>query len=174
MKPGIYFSRPVQIEAIQFLGHNAPEVKKFASEVNPEAIGFFNPVTSTLVVNTNHGPTTAEPMDWIIKSSKGEFYPCKSDVFAEKYEDDKPEETDETKDFVKDGDKELSNAIQLIMKWAGKRASGDLREIVLTFSGNTMEFSARTNKSGNFDHVVWDQQDNPVKLIIDGAKALPE
>lgn len=29
---------------------------------------------------------TASPLDWIIKGVKGEFYPCKPDIFEMTYE----------------------------------------------------------------------------------------
>ncbi len=103
---GLYVSKPVQIEAIQFRGNNVAEIREFGGE----AIGSFDTSALTLMVMTNHGNVLAETSDWIIKTSKGECYPCKPDVFAEKYErsifddvDEGGEETDETKAFAADG-----------------------------------------------------------------------
>lgn len=39
-----------------------------------------------LVIPTLEGDHLAEPGDWIIKGVKGEFYPCKPDIFAVTYE----------------------------------------------------------------------------------------
>ena len=78
----LYISKPVQIEAVQWTGENTDEIKQFAT--SDENVSFQG--GNTLFVNTNHGLTVAEVGDYIIKSSKGEFYPCKPDVFAEKYE----------------------------------------------------------------------------------------
>ena len=39
-----------------------------------------------LVIPTLEGDHLAEPGDWIIKGVKGEFYPCKPDIFAATYE----------------------------------------------------------------------------------------
>ena len=39
-----------------------------------------------LVVATLEGPLRASPNDWIIKGVKGEFYPCKPDIFELIYE----------------------------------------------------------------------------------------
>lgn len=38
-----------------------------------------------LVIETLEGAMRAEPGDWIIKGVKGEFYPCKPDIFEASY-----------------------------------------------------------------------------------------
>lgn len=38
-------------------------------------------------IETLEGGHTACPGDWIIRGVKGEFYPCKPDIFAETYEE---------------------------------------------------------------------------------------
>lgn len=76
-----YRKKPVVIEAIKFDGtltsleaFNIPEVSQdFGSR--------------TAQIYTLEGVMTAEPGDWIIKGVKGEFYPCKPDIFAATYED---------------------------------------------------------------------------------------
>jgi hypothetical protein len=37
-------------------------------------------------IKTLEGELTVSPNDWIIKGVKGEFYPCKPDVFTASYE----------------------------------------------------------------------------------------
>lgn len=37
-------------------------------------------------IKTLEGTMTADPNDWIIKGVKGEFYPCKPDIFEATYE----------------------------------------------------------------------------------------
>lgn len=37
-------------------------------------------------IDTLEGTMLARPGDWIIKGVKGEFYPCKPDIFAATYE----------------------------------------------------------------------------------------
>jgi hypothetical protein len=37
-------------------------------------------------IPTPEGTMTASPGDWIIRGVKGEFYPCKPDIFAATYE----------------------------------------------------------------------------------------
>lgn len=39
-----------------------------------------------IAIETLEGTMTASPGDWIIKGVKGEFYPCKPDIFAATYE----------------------------------------------------------------------------------------
>ncbi len=39
-----------------------------------------------LLIPTLEGVMTAQPNDWIIRGVKGEFYPCKPDIFAATYE----------------------------------------------------------------------------------------
>jgi hypothetical protein len=41
---------------------------------------------AALIIHTLEGDMRAEPGDWIIKGVKGEFYPCKPDIFAATYE----------------------------------------------------------------------------------------
>lgn len=37
-------------------------------------------------IETLEGTMTAQPGDWIIKGVKGEFYPCKPDIFIATYD----------------------------------------------------------------------------------------
>jgi hypothetical protein len=39
-----------------------------------------------LLIDTLEGAHTASPGDWIIRGVKGEFYPCKPDIFTQTYE----------------------------------------------------------------------------------------
>ena len=39
-----------------------------------------------LVITTLEGEMRADKGDWVIKGVKGEFYPCKPDIFAATYE----------------------------------------------------------------------------------------
>ncbi len=72
--------RPIVIEAIQFNG-NFDEIESFVG-------GDAEFRDGQLLVATLEGPLRAAPGDWIIKGIKGEFYPCKPDIFAETYEPD--------------------------------------------------------------------------------------
>ena len=75
--------KPVVIESIQFDGENATEAAKFCGVMcsGPDV----TPVTF-LDIHTLEGVMRADIGDWIIKGIKGEFYPCKPDIFAATYE----------------------------------------------------------------------------------------
>jgi len=73
-----YRKKPVEIEAIQFNG-NFDEIEEFVG-------GDAEFRDGTLLVATLEGALTASPMDWIIKGVKGEFYPCKPDIFEQTYD----------------------------------------------------------------------------------------
>jgi hypothetical protein len=77
--------KPVEIEAWQFDG----------SMTSAEAIAKRDKSMSALssedgdvfvIIDTLEGRMTANPNDWIIKGVKGEFYPCKPDIFAATYD----------------------------------------------------------------------------------------
>ena len=49
-----------------------------------------HPVRATVqdwYIGTLEGQHRVSPQDWIIKGVKGEFYPCKPDIFAATYEE---------------------------------------------------------------------------------------
>ena len=72
--------KPVVIEAVQYDGTNHEAIGFFAGE-NVSLEG------RTLFVRTlENRRLEADRGDWIIKGVKGEFYPCKPDIFAATYE----------------------------------------------------------------------------------------
>lgn len=77
-----YRKKPVVIEAIQFDGNNKVEIMNFMSahEYSEEFLD------DKIMIPTLEGNLTASPKDWIIKGVKGEFYPCKPDIFEATYE----------------------------------------------------------------------------------------
>ena len=88
--------KPVVIEAVQWTGRNVEEIGKF---LKGPVMGRGN--DSTISICTLEGEMIAQPGDWIIKGVKGEFYPCKPDIFAATYEpvddDSAPPAREETK-----------------------------------------------------------------------------
>lgn len=74
-----YKKKPVVIEAIRFIGSNYEEIREFIGQ---------NTLCSDLsiVISTLEGDMVAQKGDYIIKGVKGEFYPCKPDIFEETYE----------------------------------------------------------------------------------------
>ena len=71
--------KPVVIEAVQWTGENPEEISRFCGEFVSWDEG--EPQFATL-----EGDLYAATGDWIIKGVKGEFYPCKPDIFEKSYE----------------------------------------------------------------------------------------
>ena len=72
--------KPVIIEALQFTGDNVDYVKEFTNYNESICNGELN-------IHTLEGNMIASVGDWIIKGVKGEFYPCKPDIFENTYEE---------------------------------------------------------------------------------------
>lgn len=72
--------KPVVIDAIQWDGENKDEILAFIEKGNAEKIG------NNIIIQTLEGAMTASKGDYIIKGVKGEFYPCKPDIFEATYE----------------------------------------------------------------------------------------
>ena len=78
--------KPVVIEAIRYTGVNERLMSEYEQFVGrPIEVRNLDNVLR-LVIPMLEGEHIATPGDWIIKGVKGEFYPCKPDVFAESYE----------------------------------------------------------------------------------------
>jgi len=101
--------KPVVIEAIQFNGTtlSLERILKWmgnaASIRNDIAAGFDPPSFSDrgkIAIRTLEGTMFASPGDWIIKGVKGEFYPCKPDIFAETYDEASEEEGTELDQLI--------------------------------------------------------------------------
>lgn len=77
----LFRKKPVVVEARQFQPGTGPDLAAWCGGyfVN-DALGY------AVLIETLEGQMRADPGDWIIRGVKGEFYPCKPDVFAETYE----------------------------------------------------------------------------------------
>jgi len=80
--------KPVVIEAWQFDGsaESARPIIERAPHVRWSADGGGG----YLVIPTLEGDMRGDRGDWIIRGVKGEFYPCKPDIFAATYEPEEP------------------------------------------------------------------------------------
>ena len=79
----MFRKKPVVIEAIQYRGE---EDFNFVRLFVGNAVPIHQIGNGKLGITTLEGVMEANPGDWIIKGIKGEFYPCKPDVFAATYE----------------------------------------------------------------------------------------
>lgn len=94
-----YRKRPVVIEAVQFTGANADEIRSFVGALaqcpscggSGEIETNYGPrgctcLNGLIFIETLEGVMSAFDGDWIIRGVAGEFYPCKPEIFAATYE----------------------------------------------------------------------------------------
>jgi hypothetical protein len=74
--------KPVVIDAVQWTGNNEAELAEFCSTID---IRFKYPEMG-IIIPTLEGDHTAIVGDYIIRGIKGEFYPCKQDIFHRTYD----------------------------------------------------------------------------------------
>lgn len=82
-----YRKKPVVIEALQWLGtfESYHKVCEFVGKsLQNNHLG--QPEPQDIYIETLEGTHTATKGDYIIKGIKGEFYPCKPDIFEMTYE----------------------------------------------------------------------------------------
>ena len=82
-----YVKRPVIIEAVQWTGKNVEEIARF---LNKDKFAILKPIGKLpgykIAINTLEGVHNVSIGDYIVKGIKGEFYPCKPDIFEQTYE----------------------------------------------------------------------------------------
>lgn len=92
-----YRKKPAVVEALQWTGKNSRPMFDFLTDTVDKPIllsgaSFFishegETGSCVLNINTLEGIMRAAPGDYIIKGVKGEFYPCKPDIFEATYEE---------------------------------------------------------------------------------------
>lgn len=80
-----YRKRPVVIDAVQWLGTTDSFREVCAWAPNMDLKTGYNMTSRTLSIITLEGTMTAQCNDWIIRGIKGEYYPCKPDIFEATY-----------------------------------------------------------------------------------------
>ena len=78
-----FVKKPVVIEAIQYNGENIEAIEDFVGKKLSTVMS--SDVDVKLIIPTLEGYMKALKGDYIIKGIKGEFYPCKPDVFKSTY-----------------------------------------------------------------------------------------
>ena len=79
-----YRKKPVVIEAMRFTIEDENRVLSWITcNHYPSEDKNRN---HTIVIQTLEGDMTASLGDWVIRGVKGEFYPCKNDIFIATYE----------------------------------------------------------------------------------------
>lgn len=93
----MFRKKPVVVEARQLTPESAEEIGKWCNAEICVYDGYRSylwgcdlPIQNrSLTINTLEGDHIASMGDWIIKGVKGEFYPCKPDIFEITYEEAK-------------------------------------------------------------------------------------
>lgn len=79
----MFRKKPVVIEARLFDGDDLESHEALASWCSGKLCGIQLAGRSRVImIQTHEGEMEASHGDWIIKGVKGEFYPCKPDIFA--------------------------------------------------------------------------------------------
>ena len=78
-----FVKKPVVVEALQYNGENIEAIENFVGKKLSTVMS--SDVDVNLIIPTLEGDMTALKNDWIIKGVKGEFYPCKPDIFKQSY-----------------------------------------------------------------------------------------
>ena len=89
--PKHYRKKPVVIQAMEFTGDNAQEVTNWISNNGYNCSIEIADLGISLTIETLEGDHIASAEDFIIRGVRGEFYPCKPDIFWKTYQ-----EADET------------------------------------------------------------------------------
>ena len=91
-----YRKKPVIINAMQMPENPTPTeamevyqwVESHLGSVDPDGGKpgvSISPATGLMIIKTLEGDMTVDKGDWVIQGVKGEFYPCKSDIFESTY-----------------------------------------------------------------------------------------
>ena len=102
--PNKYVKKPIAIEAMQLVG-NTTEWHAVYTWIEENTLGSFpplaviegrvpmpksgvsiDPADGSLLIATLEGVMHAREGDWIIRGVRGEFYPCKDNIFQATYE----------------------------------------------------------------------------------------
>lgn len=75
-----YRKKPVVVEAFQWTGEEIPVPEEFSEMGYQEDENGYD-----LLIDTLEGEMRCKLNDYIIKGIKGEFYPCKPDIFEATY-----------------------------------------------------------------------------------------
>jgi hypothetical protein len=95
----VFRKKPVEVEARRLVG-GAGDMHDVYFWVEQNSQGSFDPddvkvpdngisidpATGFFLISTLEGVMQARPGDWIIRGVRGEFYPCKHDIFTATYE----------------------------------------------------------------------------------------
>lgn len=79
-----YRKKPVVIEAILYTGENKDQIFDFTG--GNASLMSTNGIVQAMTIGTLEGRHIVSDGDYVIKGVKGEFYPCKPDIFELTYD----------------------------------------------------------------------------------------
>ena len=82
----LYRKKPVVISAVRFEDTPDSLVAIGRMGLDPIVVSYADPAAPILTIKTLEGVMSANVGDYVIRGVKGEFYPCKSDIFLQTYE----------------------------------------------------------------------------------------
>lgn len=96
-EPQKYTKKPVEIEAMEWAGGNGPGratpiidwILENGGRATYQCEGDHctgRPEDHSILIHTLEGDMKASPGDFVIRGTKGEFYPCKPDIFRNLHE----------------------------------------------------------------------------------------
>lgn len=82
-----YRKKPIEVEAMLFDGTNGIEVVAWMGKAMAGHVKSYLNASSSVSIETLEGVMRASAGDYVIRGVKGEFYPCKPDIFNATYEE---------------------------------------------------------------------------------------
>lgn len=79
-----YRKKPIEIEAIQFIGNNDTDIIAFLGDDRPNVM--WSGDEKSILILTLEGVMKCGLGNWIIRGVNGELYPCRDDIFRKTYE----------------------------------------------------------------------------------------
>lgn len=157
-----FIKKPIEIEAIQWNRWNLQEIKEFVGD--SLVYEYYDaawevskgPAMVDMKIKTLEGEMQVSVGDYIIKGVKGEFYPCKPDIFEMTYEakNENVAAENETETLKK----EIERLNIILDKYAGR------------YGEVTREKHEVTNKVVNIvADLIWEGESEKLNISIGGA-----
>ena len=152
-----YRKKPVVVEAIQWTGKNLQGMKNFVGDsleydVMDAAweVG-KGPVIVNVRIQTLEGIHHASVGDFIIKGIRGEFYPCKPDIFAKTYESATLTPTNE---WVSVEERLPEESDGMVLFTNGRAVTSGYRNHMFRMSGEEGIYAPAIRKGGGYMRVT--------------------
>lgn len=141
--PALYRKKPVVIEAVQVDSHDYDGMCEIAAWCGGRADETDGHV---IAIDTLEGTMFADPGDWIIRGTEGEFYPCKPAAFAGTFDPD--EEADPVEAVAAPGYPMVDYHRELALRMAIRsRGGGSTPAETLDAAGAFYEFLTRQTEA---------------------------